>query len=164
METINSKCGLQKPTDIPAPIVPPKQSPTPFCATAKFYTTKQGDTCDMVAQRNNASSSALYMANQHIILQCKSLNPGVRLCLPTQCERLYLVNQKDTCDKIEMRFDLRAGTVKKFNAWLNYDCSNLQAGVKNMGRVLCLSPPGGTFTAVAPPKGLPNQNNGLRGA
>jgi hypothetical protein len=163
LETINSRCNLQKPVDIPAPIVPSPKTPMQFCSTARFHTTKQGDTCDIIAQENNASSAALFLANQNLIFNCESMEVGARLCLPTPCEKTYLLAPTDTCDRIEMRHDLRPGIVKRFNPWVNHDCSNLQTAVQNMGRVICLSPPGGTFKDVIPPSGLPNQNNGLRG-
>jgi hypothetical protein len=162
LETINSKCGLKKPTEIPPPIIPAEKPSPTFCASAMSYITVAGDTCSSIALARNVSSSGLWLANQALIRNCSSIAPGQRLCLPYQCSKVYSVKPADTCDGIEIREDLFYGTLRRHNPWLSIDCSNLQSGVKNMGSVLCLTSPGGNNLTLVPPTGVAGPSNGLR--
>jgi hypothetical protein len=162
LEIINSKCGLKKPTSIPPPLVSKPDAKPPFCATARFYTTIKGDTCSSISGAKNISSSSLWLANSNILSNCSNIAAGQRLCLPHSCSKTYTVKPGDSCDLIELRGDLWYGTLRKYNAWLNADCSNLQSGIKNMGNVLCITATAVEDLNLTPPKGATQPGNGLR--
>jgi hypothetical protein len=162
LETINSRCGLSIPTSIPAPVIPLDKPKPTFCATAQTYVAVQGDSCSSIAIAKNMSSSSLWYANQNIIRNCTSIDAGTRLCLPYSCPQQYRVQPGDTCDLIEIRQNLFYGTLRRYNSWLNDDCSNLHSGVLNMGNVICTTATGATNFALNPPKVISQPGSGPR--
>jgi hypothetical protein len=155
LDKLHQKCGITGPTTIPPPLapLPPKTQPA-FCASASHYTTKSKDTCDSIAVAKKVASASLYMNNQEALHNCSSIPSNVDLCLPLPCDRTYTTQPGDTCFSIETAYSLSSGDVRRYNSWVKQDCLNLQSAVANYGRVLCLSPQGGTFTGTAPIPGV----------
>ncbi|KAF2403128.1 hypothetical protein EJ06DRAFT_489958 [Trichodelitschia bisporula] len=149
MEVINAKCGLSKPTSIPSPLIATPAPKSAFCATATFYTTVAGDSCSSIGLAKNVSSSELKMANPDILRECEGIPAGKRLCLPYPC-KVVSVGPSDSCMGIELKNDFLYGTLVKNNPWLDWGCTNLQSGVKNMGNVLCVTPAAGTVNLTVP--------------
>lgn len=159
LEYVYTQCGGNGPTAIPEPLTPVPVDPAPYCVTGKRYTTKKGDTCESIANSTSVSSAALYMGNQDILRDCLDVEPGLSLCVPMTCQTYY-VKPKDTCVSIEMSLDLDFGQIESYNSWLNRGCLNLQSGTSFYGKMICVSPQGGTFTGtIAPP--APTTNPGL---
>ncbi|KAF2743764.1 carbohydrate-binding module family 50 protein [Sporormia fimetaria CBS 119925] len=149
LEYVNAQCNLKNPTDIPPPLDPPAPTPTPYCLTNKRYTTKQGDTCEAIANASSVSAAALYMGNQALIPDCHDIDAGVNLCLPLTCQT-YHIQPTDTCTSIERALGIPYGKVRAYNSWLRLDCSNLHQSTDFYGKVICASPQGGTFTGTFP--------------
>ncbi|KAJ6007783.1 hypothetical protein N7540_011759 [Penicillium herquei] len=143
LEAINTRCGLDAPTEI---LEIPRDEPekeTKFCASDENYTTVEGDTCTSIAKAKSLSSAALYMGNQDLILECGSLSAGLTFCLPFTCETTYSIQSSDNCSDIEYAFSLNTYDLRKFNPWISYDCDNLQVASKIYGTNICLTPQGG---------------------
>ncbi|RTE79638.1 hypothetical protein BHE90_005873 [Fusarium euwallaceae] len=163
LEYVYKTCGGRTgPTDIPPPLKTVKPVEAPFCVTNKRYMTKEGDTCDSIAKASRVSGAALYMGNQELIGDCRNIPANLRLCLPLECET-YTVQPEDTCVKIESRLELEFDSLRFYNSWLKYDCSNLQPATDFYGKAICVSPHGGTFTGTVPdsaPTNGPGRNDG----
>ncbi|OBS25925.1 hypothetical protein FPOA_06458 [Fusarium poae] len=140
LEHVYKTCGTSGPTDIPPPLKV-KEKPNDFCLTGKYYTSKEGDTCDSISKEAGVSGALLYIGNQEDILDCRKLPAGLRLCLPMTCDTHY-VKPKDTCFSIERALGIRTESIQRYNSWLNRDCSNLQVGTEFYGRSICVSPLG----------------------
>ena len=155
LEVVQNKCGLEGPTDVPlaVPLSQPKPKPTEFCSTARWYTTKDGDSCDSVALKEGFSSMELFEAYKSSIRDCSQLEPGLVLCLPHSCASVYAVKTQDTCHGIEDQFSLSSGSLSNYNTWLFNDCSNLRIVIEKVGKVICLGASGGSFNASAPVSG-----------
>jgi hypothetical protein len=146
MEYINTRCQKNLHTDIPTSLFPqPLGTP---CPAEQVYVTKQGDSCDSIALQHSVSSAAIFMSNTPAITNCSSIPSGVSLCLPSSCGFTYVVQPDDFCMGIE-RSHLRTlnttnGDVRKYNPWVNDDCTNLwNASDIAYGHVICLSPQNG---------------------
>jgi hypothetical protein len=151
LEYVYSKCGGTGPTDIPAPLAIEEPTPAPYCVTGVRYTTKAGDTCESISNATGVSSAALYMGNQETLKDCSAIEAGISVCVPMTCQTYY-VRPSDTCTSIESALELDFGTLRSYNSWLNFDCSNLQAATDFYGKMVCVSPQGGAFTGtVSPP-------------
>lgn len=146
LDYINTKCGKVYHTDIKPSLFPPPLD-TP-CPAEQVYVTKQGDTCDSIALEHSVSSAAIFMGNNLIMANCSSIPSNVTLCLPSSCEATYIVQQNDTCTRIERRhrhtLNTTRGDVRKYNPWVDQDCMNLwKASEIAYGHVICLSPQNG---------------------
>ncbi|KAF2466137.1 uncharacterized protein BDR25DRAFT_237808 [Lindgomyces ingoldianus] len=159
LEYVYAQCGLKGPTDIPPPLTATQPDASPYCVTGKRYTTKKGDTCESIANSTSVSAAALYMGNQAILPDCRDVDPGANLCIPMTCQTYY-VTKSDTCASIESALGIEHGMVRSFNSWLKSDCSNLQPATDFYGKIICVSPQGGTFTGTFPPP-APTSNPGL---
>ncbi|KAK3315446.1 hypothetical protein B0H66DRAFT_481824 [Apodospora peruviana] len=149
LEYVYAQCGGKGPTDMPpSPNVVQQPPPTQaYCATGTRYRTTQGDTCDSIASGANLSAAALYMSNQDLVRDCRSVTAGTSLCLPLPCA-IYRVNTGDSCISIESSLGLAVGSLQSYNAWINSDCSNLQPATDFYGKTICASPQGGVFTGT----------------
>ncbi|KAL4756310.1 LysM peptidoglycan-binding domain-containing protein [Aspergillus foveolatus] len=107
------------------------------CVSGNTYTTKEGDTCDSIAQTFDVSAATMFYINPNIV-NCSSIWAGTDLCLPQTCSSIYTVQANDTC--------LLTADVINFNSQLNVNCSNLVDPVPYWGSTLCFSTPGGTYT------------------
>lgn len=163
LEYVYAECGGSGPTQIPEPLRPaPSPAPAPYCVTGKRYTTKEGDTCESVANATSLSAAALYMGNQQILRDCSAAEPGVSLCLPMTCQTYYL-RPLDTCVGIERALGLNFGSVRNYNSWLDALCTNLHTATDFYGKIICVSPQGGTFSGTVPspaPTGSPGTGDG----
>lgn len=154
LKEINSKCGLSVPTDIPDPLQPviDPYEPTDFCASDVTYTTAEGDTCDSISQAHKVASAALFMGNVNL-KRCSDIPAGTRLCIPFTCDNIYTIQSNDTCRSIEksQKFGYQDGlTLKKYNPWLNNQCTNLHMNSDvAYGHVICLGPQAGKSTGDA---------------
>ncbi|KAK7742327.1 hypothetical protein SLS53_004472 [Cytospora paraplurivora] len=75
----------------------------------------------------DAGSAALYMGNADAVLSRAAITAGVQLCRPLSCPRTYVLQPNDTCVSIETAQGLPLRSVRRYNAWLDMDCPNLQA-------------------------------------
>lgn len=150
LEYVYSKCGGSGPTDIPPPLTIEEPTPAPYCVTGIRYTTKAGDTCESISIATGVSSAALYMGNQDLLKDCGAVRPGISVCIPMTCQT-YRVRPSDTCTSVESALGLEFGTLRLYNPWLAFDCSNLQPATDFYGKMVCVSPQGGEFTGTASP-------------
>ncbi|CAD6446758.1 423af4fe-a76d-438d-bdb4-51553e1284f2 [Sclerotinia trifoliorum] len=150
LEYVYTQCGSIGPTTIPPALVTTITTPTPYCVSGKRYTTLQTDTCESIANSTSVSSASLYMGNQALLPSCLTISPGISLCLPITCQTYY-VQPTDTCISIEMALGLDFDQLLSYNSWLNPTCSNLQPATDFYGKIICVSPQGGTFTGTAAP-------------
>lgn len=156
LKYINSKCNLNIPTDIPDPLQPTidPYKPADSCVSGIKYTTVAGDTCDSIATKYKVSSAALFIGHDNLF-ECKDIQVGTKLCMPIQCETVYTIKGEDSCTSIEKAQGVGykdGTTLRKYNPWINYDCSNLHI-VSDVayGHVICLTPQSGASNATAPP-------------
>ncbi|KAF2012850.1 carbohydrate-binding module family 50 protein [Aaosphaeria arxii CBS 175.79] len=149
LEYIYAQCGGNGPTTLPPPLEQPQPEPAPYCLTGKRYTTKAGDTCESIANSTSVSAAALYMGNQAILKDCSLVDPGINVCLPATCQTYY-VRPDDTCVSIERGLGLDYGQVREYNSWIKLDCSNLQGATNYYGKIICVSPQGGTWSGTIP--------------
>ncbi|KAL2813235.1 hypothetical protein BJX63DRAFT_394482 [Aspergillus granulosus] len=155
LETVYAVCGHSGKTEAPRSLdSPPELPPDPICISEKTHITSAGDTCDSIALKYSISSAALVMSNSRYYISCDHLNPGMELCLPESCSSVYTVQNSDTCWSIERANSYYPGRIRKYNAWVSWDCSNLQSTIHSFGRVVCTGPQGGIFTATAPIPGV----------
>lgn len=155
LETVYAKCGGSGETDAPPSLdSPPEFPPDPICVSGKTHITSAGDTCDSIALKYSISSAALVMSNSRYLISCDNLKPDMELCLPESCSSVYTMQNSDTCRSIELTNSYPLGTIRKYNSWVSWDCSNLQSSVDAYGRVLCIGVQGATFTATAPVPGV----------
>ncbi|RLL95511.1 hypothetical protein CFD26_104582 [Aspergillus turcosus] len=137
------------------------------CVSGNTYTTKDGDTCDSIAQAYGVSAATMFYINPTIV-NCSAIWNGTDLCLPQTCTSIYTVQANDTCSTIAAAYGLFTADVINFNSQLNVNCSNLVDPVPYWGSTLCVSTPGGTYTGqplntttsdsgsiVSPPAGSP---------
>lgn len=156
LENINSKCGLNVPTNIPDPLTPtidPYEPTTEFCPSDVTYTSVKGDTCDSISRAHQVASAALFMGNVNL-KNCNNIPSGTKLCIPFQCSHIYNLQSNDTCSSIEIAQNVgyQDGlTLKKYNPWLNNQCTNLHMNSDvAYGHVICLGPQAGNSTGDAP--------------
>ncbi|KAJ5710984.1 hypothetical protein N7488_005140 [Penicillium malachiteum] len=164
LETVNTQCGLSVDTSMPPSLdAPPEFLPDPICVSNQTHHTVSGDTCDSIGLKYNVSSAALVMANNRQLVICDNLTPDMDLCLLMSCASTYTLQSNDTCTSIETSGDQEIGDVRKYNSWVEWDCSNLQSSTDFWGHVICLGTQGGTYNATAPVPGVtlaPEQNTG----
>jgi hypothetical protein len=118
------------------------------CLSGNMYTTQNGDTCDSIALAQGVSAATMYYINPNI-LNCSDIITGTSLCLPLTCTDLYSVEANDTCTTIAVESYIASADVMNWNSQLNGNCSNLVSPDPYWGSVLCVSPPGGTYTGQA---------------
>lgn len=146
LEYVYDKCDASGPTELPPPVEIPEPEPALFCPSETYYTTQHGDTCESIANATGVSAASLQIGNQQLLPRCSDLEAGVTICVPLGCETFY-VRPSDTCTSIEITLGLIPfGKLKQFNAWLDSACSNLQPATDFYGKVICVSPQGGTWT------------------
>ncbi|KAJ5553987.1 hypothetical protein N7513_003946 [Penicillium frequentans] len=152
---VNDQCGLTSPTAMPPSLdAPPEFLPDLICSSNQTRTTVSGNTCNSIALGYNVSSSALVMANPRHLMTCDNLPANMELCLPTSCGSTYLLKGNDTCRSIERAESYSPGSIRKYNSWVDWDCSNLQTTTEAWGNVICLESQGGNYTATAPIPGV----------
>ncbi|KAF5711568.1 putative glucan 1,3-beta-glucosidase [Fusarium globosum] len=123
--------------------IEPEPSEPAFCLSEVTYTTKAGDTCDSLATKYSVSSAALFMGNPGII-NCTNIVEGVNLCLPLQC-KTFTLDKGDSCMSVAAVTGLDQGDIRSLNPWVHPLCNNLQDGTETLGRVICITPPGGKY-------------------
>jgi hypothetical protein len=162
IEDINDRCGRSLPTAIPPSPVLKKPRPPAICVSGETFTTRGGERCAEIALARNVASAALFTANSNAIVRCDDLQPHLVLCLPLNCARLHRLQPTDNCTSIENANDLRRDALRRYNNWINMECSNLHTASQIHGRVLCLAPQAGTFTPGAdiPPGVTPGPSPG----
>ncbi|OJJ99923.1 carbohydrate-binding module family 50 protein [Aspergillus aculeatus ATCC 16872] len=121
---------------------------TPSCVSGNVYTTQDGDTCDSIALAEGVSAATMYYTNPNI-LNCSAISAGTALCLPLTCTDVYSVQPNDTCSTVAVANFITTAEVINWNSQLTWNCSNLHSTNPNWGSVLCVSPPGGTYTGQA---------------
>ncbi|KAL4956505.1 pectate lyase superfamily protein-domain-containing protein [Aspergillus filifer] len=86
-----------------------------------------GDTCDSIALQFNVASASLFMGNDNL-LNCFPSREGTALCIPFACDGVYNLQDGDTCTSIGKDLGIpysHGSTIRQYNPWINYDCSNL---------------------------------------
>ena len=124
----------------------PFPTPTPeeiMCLSEIEHTTQSGDTCDSLAVKYNVSSAAIFSGNPDI-LDCYNMVKGVKLCMPLPCT-VYKLQKEDTCPDVRYHTGISTRVIRWLNPWIKRDCSNIQSATETLGRVLCVSPPGGHY-------------------
>jgi hypothetical protein len=130
LEHIYSECEVQEgATDIQDPQYVPVEEDPIECFTDVTYTTKEGDTCDSIALPYSVASAALQSANSEHIMNCTAIKPGKELCIPLTCNKLYVLQDEDTCESIEFATEIEMGGLRAYNPWINYFCDNLASTV-----------------------------------
>ncbi|GAM90411.1 hypothetical protein ANO11243_084540 [Dothideomycetidae sp. 11243] len=186
LQDVQSRCGLNGPTELHAPFTTPPLPAEPFCLSGNHHTSVPGDTIDSIATTHNVSSVSLWDTNFRIWPHPKHLEPGTRLCLPRTCERMHVIQDNDTCDTVARKYGSTLHyDVIFWNPWIFYGCSNFRPMSNNIGKVLCASTPGGRMfrderhinpslvvapgradglasTATAPPAGVPVADGTMR--
>ncbi|UPK97333.1 hypothetical protein LCI18_008268 [Fusarium solani-melongenae] len=104
---------------------------------------KAGDTCDSLAIKYRVSSAAIFIGNCDI-LDCNDMVEGVKICLPLQC-KTYKLEEDDTCMSVADATGLDQGDIRPLNPWVYELCGNLESAAETLGRVICITPPGGKF-------------------
>ncbi|KAH6871829.1 hypothetical protein B0T10DRAFT_590608 [Thelonectria olida] len=137
LELVYKTCGGSGPTDILPPLKE-EEAETDFCLTSKYYTTKEGDTCDSISKASGVSGALLYMGNQNAIGDCRKVPAGLKLCLPMTC-KTYYVQPGDTCFGIETSLGLPWDDVQFYNSWINRACTDLQTATDFYGKSICIS-------------------------
>ncbi|KAJ6191605.1 pectin lyase-like protein [Penicillium mononematosum] len=148
LQIVNQNCGLDTPIDLHDSLWIEDPTPKPVCASDTTYTTMEGDTCDKIANEYQVASAAIIFGNSGLIANCSALYPGKELCIPLSCDVQYTVKDNDDCVNIEYDLSLRPGTIRKYNPWLETDCTDLQSSREIVGSVLCLSPQGGVHNST----------------
>ncbi|KAH7309114.1 LysM domain protein [Stachybotrys elegans] len=155
LQLVYQKCGKTGPTHLP-PQLDPLEQETEFCLSDKYYTTqKDNEACDQIALSNNVSSAALYSLNPQI-QDCFSIPQGTKLCLPLSCRLINGANNGGsgmTCEGLEELNNLRSGDIRRYNPWVNYDCSNLDSSSATFGYYLCGGPQNGEYVYGDPGSG-----------
>lgn len=128
----------------PAPI--PSDPGANVCVSDKHYTSKAGDDCNSIALAGSVSSAGLLNSNKNFpsIINCTSIPVGTNLCLPLECET-YSLKANETCLDVAFANGITTDDLLRYNSWIDPTCSNLDVATPIVGRVLCLSPPGGVF-------------------
>ncbi|OKP10023.1 hypothetical protein PENSUB_4576 [Penicillium subrubescens] len=152
---VHARCDISGPTEMPPSLdAPPEFHPKPACLSGKRYTTVDGDTCDSVALHLNVSSASFVMANNRHTIVCDRLPSDMDLCVPTTCASTYVLKDTDTCRSIEEANSNNVGDVRRYNPWVEFDCSNLQSTTPSFGHVICLRDSDESYTATAPIPGV----------
>ncbi|KAL6234521.1 hypothetical protein BDW75DRAFT_241027 [Aspergillus navahoensis] len=155
LEYIYSQCPVVSgSTSIKDPQYIPVEEDTVPCFTEVTYTTKSGDTCDTVARSFSVASGALQSANSDKIYNCTDLQPDRELCIPMTCDKLYILQDMDTCQSIELDNGIGIDNLRAYNPWINWFCDNLVSTAWMRGRTLCLSPQGGFYNVTDPIPGV----------
>ncbi|KAL4973054.1 hypothetical protein BDW66DRAFT_162375 [Aspergillus desertorum] len=121
---------------------------TASCTSGDLYTAKEGDTCDSIALAKGVSSATMYYINLNVV-NCSNIAAGTTLCLPLTCTDVYSVQANDSCPSIAVANFITSTQLTNWNTELDADCSNLHSASPDWGSVLCVSPPGGTYTGQA---------------
>ncbi|RAK77743.1 uncharacterized protein BO72DRAFT_427845 [Aspergillus fijiensis CBS 313.89] len=146
-EYVAKTCNLQVADFDPTPSVFNVSLPSeqPNCVSGSFYTSQEGDSCDSIALSHNVSAATMYYTNSNL-LNCTDVPAGTQLCLPLECGSTYTVQPNDTCTSIAIENFVGTQNIVAWNSQLNSNCSNLHSGDPFWGSMLCVSPPGGTYT------------------
>ncbi|KAL2807812.1 hypothetical protein BJX63DRAFT_436737 [Aspergillus granulosus] len=148
LKYIQKQCDLAGPTKLHNSLLVPDTTPDAICASNNIYTTNAGDTCDTIAIKHNLASASIIFSNPTIIANCSALPISKQLCLPFACVSLYILQETDTCWSIEHTHSIDFGTVRKYNLWLNTECTDLHRSREILGRIICLSPQAGEHDAT----------------
>lgn len=149
LEYVYKTCGTTGSTKV-QPSVINRPNITLMCVSDTFHTISQpGATCKKVATRYKSSAAALYSANDNVH-SCDDIPVGTIVCVPPTCGKMITYNQNDTCSSLERVYDLLPGDIRRFNPWVNYECSNPVPGLTLWGDKLCGGPQGGQHTIVGP--------------
>uniref|UniRef100_A0A8H7XIN7 LysM domain-containing protein n=1 Tax=Psilocybe cubensis TaxID=181762 RepID=A0A8H7XIN7_PSICU len=106
------------------------------------YTVQNGDTCQSIAQSHSLSYDQLISVNG-LDVNCTTLPAGGQpICLPGSCT-LYTVQANDTCVTIYQANNIGWTQLIAWNPQLDSYCSNIDSQV---GKGICISPPGGGYT------------------
>ncbi|RDW90003.1 LysM peptidoglycan-binding domain-containing protein [Aspergillus mulundensis] len=118
------------------------------CTSGDIYTANEGDTCDSIALAKGVSSATMYYINPGLV-NCSDITAGTTLCLPLTCTNVYSVQTNDSCPSIAVANFITSTQLVNWNTELDAACSNLHSANPDWGSVLCVSPPGGTYTGQA---------------
>ncbi|KAF5660662.1 putative glucan 1,3-beta-glucosidase [Fusarium heterosporum] len=144
LKQVAKRCSLSnQPTTAQDSPFPPEPSEPAFCLSDVRYTSKVGDTCDSLALKYSVSSAAIFIGNPDI-LDCNDMVTGISICLPLQC-KTYELEKDDTCMSVAAATGLDQGDIRPLNPWVHELCGNLRSATKTLGRVICITPPGGKF-------------------
>ncbi|KAF8193652.1 hypothetical protein BJ912DRAFT_959969 [Pholiota molesta] len=155
---IQAQCGVSYNNTIPSSLVLTNANPnaTSYNVTAQptlspasadncvfgNYTVKSGDTCQSVAEALSLSYDQLVSVNG-LDVNCTLLPPtGQPICLSGSCT-LYTVQPADTCVKIYQAQNIGWTQLLAWNPQIDSYCSNIDSQV---GKGICISPPGGGYT------------------
>ncbi|GJN66193.1 hypothetical protein PLICBS_000209 [Purpureocillium lilacinum] len=144
-ETIAQTCAVNGADFTPRSggLSPQVEAPEAVCVSGKAYKTRQGDTCDSIAQAQSISAASLFWINP-ALPECENIRAGLDVCLPLACGKTRIVQADETCTNISISAGVEYTSLVSWNAGLTQNCSNLHDG--GWGHVLCIAPQGGTPT------------------
>jgi LysM repeat protein len=157
--TVQSTCSVSYPTSVPTPISNltsiPGFAPTSVvfsqpCLSGNTYTVVSGDNVQAISQNVGCATGTLIAIN-NLLPDGSDLQAGQSLCLPFQCQ-LHTVASNDTCYGIASSANITYTAFLGYNPTINPYCTNLI-----LGRSVCLSPPGGTYTPTTISGVIPTQ-------
>ncbi|KAH7147069.1 pectate lyase superfamily protein-domain-containing protein [Dactylonectria estremocensis] len=143
-KSAKQRCNLKdQETEPQPPLIPIQPEPETWCLSENIYDTKDGDTCDLLAEKFSVSSASIYIGNSHV-QNCSSIDPGTSICLSLQCRTYTRVYNQD-CMDVSVATGIRIPTIKQLNPWISNNCDNIKTASWTYGNVLCISPIGGEF-------------------
>ena len=63
---------------------------------------------------------------------------------------MMLYRKDSTCSGLEAANGLKPGDIRRFNPWINHDCSNISGAASFFGSYLCGGPQNGAYTLDGP--------------
>ena len=143
LEFVNKQCGVWEPTAMQPSLDTVEDDEDTICVSGKTYTpSSEDDTCEKVAISQKVSPVGLYNLNPKI-LKCSSLPAGEILCLPLACDFLVEYPKNSACTSLEAGKNPQVGDLRRFSPWINFECSNLDAGGEAFGWALFTAPQNG---------------------
>ncbi|KAL5316363.1 hypothetical protein ACEPPN_015408 [Leptodophora sp. 'Broadleaf-Isolate-01'] len=115
LELVQQKCGVSGPTIFPDSLIIREPEPVPICVSENIYTTKSGDTCDSIAKESTVSSAGIFQGYSANITDCSSIEAGLNLCLPQNCNATYTLQPEDTCTIIKIATGIGFGNLRVYN-------------------------------------------------
>ncbi|PSN61472.1 hypothetical protein BS50DRAFT_651680 [Corynespora cassiicola Philippines] len=140
--SIASSCKVE-PTKYPHPTIslpePPTTTAAPnnTCFDGKFYTVKQGDTCESISKSNSMAIDGFLDLN-NLDVECKLLKVGNSVCIRDAC-KTFTIPAGQTCDTLSKRLGFTKTELLYWNPVLGSSCDNLDS---MKGRTICITPPG----------------------
>lgn len=144
LKSVKKRCGLaDQETEPQPPVIPVQPEEEAWCLSENFYETKDGDTCDSIAEEFSVSSASVYIGNSQV-RNCSNIDAGTKICLSLEC-KTYTRTADQDCLGVSAATRMNIPTLKQLNPWISSNCDNIKTASWTYGNVLCVSPIGGEF-------------------